>query len=87
MLNCLKKIEGKLGRNFNGLRFGPRPLDLDIIFYGDATVESATLQIPHPRLSERSFVLGPLTDLLKTEDLSSQHWSNHHTLPLGGIKK
>ena len=44
-------------------RFGPRPIDLDIIFYGRQRIETPTLQVPHPRLRERPFVLAPLADL------------------------
>ena len=44
-------------------RFGPRPIDLDIIFYGRQRIETPTLQVPHPRLQERVFVLAPLADL------------------------
>lgn len=44
-------------------RFGPRPIDLDIIFYGRQRIETPTLQVPHPRLRERLFVLAPLADL------------------------
>ena len=44
-------------------RWGPRTLDLDIVLYGQRSVHSARLSIPHPRLHERAFVLLPLTDL------------------------
>ncbi|GER47042.1 UTP--glucose-1-phosphate uridylyltransferase [Striga asiatica] len=47
-----------------GIRYGPRPIDLDILFYGDQTVDTDTLRIPHERIWERPFVLGPLTDVL-----------------------
>lgn len=59
-------------------RYGPRPLDLDIIFYGDQTVTTETLDIPHARFLERPFVLAPLADLLTGSDTRSvSHWSNY----------
>ena len=45
-----------MGREAGGQRWGPRPLDLDIIFYDDITSEEEGLEIPHPRWHERSFV-------------------------------
>jgi 2-amino-4-hydroxy-6-hydroxymethyldihydropteridine diphosphokinase len=69
LLKRIKDIERKLGRDFNGIRNGPRPLDLDIIMYGVENERSLEindddeLQIPHPRLAEREFVLAPLIDL------------------------
>ncbi len=55
-------IEERLGRGA-GERYGPRPIDLDIVFYGDETVELPDLTVPHPRLAERAFVLRPLADI------------------------
>jgi len=69
LLNFLKDIEKSLGRNMNGIRYGPRPVDLDIVFYGtndggnDIIFNSKELTIPHPRCHERSFVLEPLCDI------------------------
>jgi 2-amino-4-hydroxy-6-hydroxymethyldihydropteridine diphosphokinase/dihydropteroate synthase len=48
--------QAQLGREAGGQRWGPRPLDLDIIFYEGAHVEEEGLQIPHPRWHERPFV-------------------------------
>jgi len=62
LLRELKRIEVELGRQPN-FRYGPRLIDLDILFYGDQVVELETLGIPHPRLHERAFVLVPLADL------------------------
>ena len=59
----LKGIEHAMGRRVEGVRFGPRVLDLDILFYDDRVVRSGLLEIPHPMLHERRFVLRPLCDL------------------------
>lgn len=78
LLHELKRIEGELGRNFHGQRWGPRPIDLDIIFYEDINVnwddasdKESHLTIPHPRWQERNFVIAPLSDLVHPNDVSS----------------
>lgn len=48
--------QAELGREVGGLRWGPRPLDLDIIFYDSISCDEDGLQVPHPRWHERSFV-------------------------------
>jgi 2-amino-4-hydroxy-6-hydroxymethyldihydropteridine diphosphokinase len=62
LLDRLKALEEKIGRQ-SSVRFGPRLIDLDILFYADQVVQSDRLEIPHPRLAERAFVLVPLADL------------------------
>ena len=62
LLEYLKAIEKRLGRKPTFL-FGPRTIDLDILFYEDLVLETSSLAIPHPRLEERAFVLVPLADL------------------------
>ncbi|MBI5826993.1 MAG: 2-amino-4-hydroxy-6-hydroxymethyldihydropteridine diphosphokinase [Deltaproteobacteria bacterium] len=62
LLRALKSIEAGMGRKETG-RWGPRTIDLDIIFYGDMVVEKEGLTIPHPRLQERAFVLVPLNEI------------------------
>lgn len=62
LLNFLKVIERDLGR-VTGRRYGPRPIDLDILFYDDLQMETLRLTIPHPRIAERRFVLQPLADI------------------------
>jgi 2-amino-4-hydroxy-6-hydroxymethyldihydropteridine diphosphokinase len=59
MLSALKRIERDFGRR-SGRRWGPRVLDLDIILWSGGEHRSRRLQIPHPALAERSFVLEPL---------------------------
>jgi len=74
LLDLLKSIELQCGRQPKGVRFGPRTLDLDLLLYGSYSVRSERLQIPHPRMHERPFVLAPLADLA-----SSTHPSSHGT--------
>ena len=62
LLKYIKKIEARLGR-VPGTRYGPRLIDLDILFYGGQVIDSPPLVIPHPRLHERGFVLVPLAEL------------------------
>ena len=62
LLKRLKSIEKKLGRK-PGIRYGPRLIDLDILFYDELVLDEAGLTIPHPRLHERAFVLKPLEDI------------------------
>jgi 2-amino-4-hydroxy-6-hydroxymethyldihydropteridine diphosphokinase len=57
-----KAVEQQLGRTA-GVRWGPRVVDVDILSYDGAIIEQATLQLPHPRLAERAFVLVPLAEL------------------------
>jgi len=62
LLQVLRSLERKLGRN-RVVSKGPRSIDLDILFYENAVVRSATLTIPHERIAERRFVLVPLCEL------------------------
>ena len=62
LLGILKDIEKHAGR-VESFRNAPRPIDLDILLYGDQTVSEAGLEIPHPRLHERAFVLVPLVEI------------------------
>jgi len=64
LLERLLAIEQRLGRvRGDGPRFGPRTIDLDLLLYGQETVEEPGLTIPHPRLAERGFALEPLAEL------------------------
>ena len=62
LLHLLKSIEAEMGRE-ETFRYGPRLIDLDILFYGQEIVEGELLTIPHPRLQERAFVLVPLAEI------------------------
>eukprot|EP00814_Leptocylindrus_danicus_P010613 CAMPEP_0116011260 /NCGR_PEP_ID=MMETSP0321-20121206/4467_1 /TAXON_ID=163516 /ORGANISM="Leptocylindrus danicus var. danicus, Strain B650" /LENGTH=411 /DNA_ID=CAMNT_0003480469 /DNA_START=435 /DNA_END=1670 /DNA_ORIENTATION=- len=75
LLLRIKDIEAKLGRQLFGERNGPRPIDIDILFYGDrneAIIEPTgvttpdDLKVPHAKIQEREFVLAPLNDLDKS---------------------
>jgi 2-amino-4-hydroxy-6-hydroxymethyldihydropteridine diphosphokinase len=63
LLRLLQQLEADAGRDLLGERNGPRPLDLDLLLYGDLTLDLPELVLPHPRLLERRFVLAPLADL------------------------
>ncbi|MCU0663670.1 MAG: 2-amino-4-hydroxy-6-hydroxymethyldihydropteridine diphosphokinase [Myxococcota bacterium] len=73
LLDVLKRAEGELGRT-PGPRWGPRVIDLDILLYGEVMCRTDTLEIPHPRLTARRFVV---EQLLELEPLA--------TLPPGGV--
>jgi 2-amino-4-hydroxy-6-hydroxymethyldihydropteridine diphosphokinase len=63
LLRLLLDVERTLGRERNGPRYGPRTIDLDLLLYGDVRLDDPGLQVPHPRLHERLFVLEPLAEL------------------------
>jgi GTP cyclohydrolase-4 len=62
LLRFLKWIEKRMGR-MTSFRNAPRPIDMDILFYDDLVLEGPDLEIPHPRLHERAFVLAPLSEI------------------------
>jgi 2-amino-4-hydroxy-6-hydroxymethyldihydropteridine diphosphokinase len=64
LLDALLEIEQRFGRVRRAEdRWGPRLLDLDLLLYGDETVDEPGLSLPHPRLHERAFVLVPLAEI------------------------
>jgi 2-amino-4-hydroxy-6-hydroxymethyldihydropteridine diphosphokinase len=63
LLEALQSIEAALGRTRSGKRWGPRTIDLDILLFGSAVIATPQLEVPHPRISERAFVLVPLAEL------------------------
>lgn len=62
LLRALQALENAAGRQ-RPYRNAPRTLDLDLLLYGDARIDSAQLTVPHPRMWERAFVLVPLAEL------------------------
>ncbi len=62
LLNTCKEIEKKMGRK-KGERWGPRIIDIDILFYGEKIIKEENLTIPHPLITERAFVLLPLYEI------------------------
>ncbi|MFC2033956.1 2-amino-4-hydroxy-6-hydroxymethyldihydropteridine diphosphokinase [Chloroflexota bacterium] len=62
LLALAKGIEMKMGRTPD-THNAPRPIDIDILFYGDQIIETPNLIIPHPRITERAFVLIPLAEI------------------------
>lgn len=64
LLAELNRIEKSFGRDRDKeIRYGPRPLDLDILLYGDLVLNEPDLQIPHPLMLERAFVVVPLHEI------------------------
>jgi 2-amino-4-hydroxy-6-hydroxymethyldihydropteridine diphosphokinase len=62
LLKHLKQLETRLGRQ-PSFRWGPRLIDIDLLFYDSLVMETPRLVVPHPRLQERAFVLVPLADI------------------------
>ena len=62
LLVLAKQVEQTLGREWSP-RYGPRLIDVDVLLYGDITMDTPDLQIPHPRMEQRAFVLAPLAEL------------------------
>ena len=71
LLMSLRGVEAAMGSR-KAFAKGPRLLDIDILLYGDDTINTPALQVPHPRLSQRRFVLVPLQEL--APDLRHPQW-------------
>ena len=63
LLKWLKETERKMGRDRQAARNAPRIIDMDILFYGEQVVSGHSLEVPHPRIAERAFVLVPLNEV------------------------
>jgi len=63
LLALTQAIEADLGRTRSGLLFEPRTMDIDLLLYGDSVVSDFELQVPHPLMHERRFVLAPLAEI------------------------
>ncbi|MGB6875463.1 MAG: 2-amino-4-hydroxy-6-hydroxymethyldihydropteridine diphosphokinase, partial [Candidatus Acidiferrales bacterium] len=62
LLRAFQEIENELGRKHT-VRRGPRVIDLDILLYGSSVIHTQELEVPHPRMSQRRFVLVPLAEI------------------------
>ncbi len=63
LLRQLLEIEEKMGRQRKGMEYTDRIIDLDILFYDDLIIHTEALQVPHPRMADRKFVLQPLHEI------------------------
>ena len=72
LLEITQAIERKLGRTGTPLRNGPRVIDVDLLYFGDAEIDTEALVLPHPRIGERRFVLQPLAEIRPDLVLSGQ---------------
>ena len=63
LLRHLQAVERAQGRQRSGPRWGPRPVDIDLLLYADQHIDLPELQVPHPEMSRRAFVLLPLQEL------------------------
>jgi 2-amino-4-hydroxy-6-hydroxymethyldihydropteridine diphosphokinase len=71
LLARAQAVETALGRDrAHERRWGPRPVDIDILAYDDLTLDEPGLTLPHPRLSERAFVLVPLAEIVPNRKIS-----------------
>lgn len=89
LLKHLKFIETRMGRA-PAVRWGPRKIDLDILFYDELVLDSAALTIPHPHMPERAFVLVPLADLAEDYCHPVMHKTIREllsTVDISGVKK
>ncbi|HXF09054.1 MAG: 2-amino-4-hydroxy-6-hydroxymethyldihydropteridine diphosphokinase [Pseudomonadota bacterium] len=73
LLRALARIEVAHGRRRGRRRWGPRPLDLDLLLYGARRIRTARLTVPHPRLLQRAFVLQPLCAIAPPPRLPPPH--------------
>ncbi|MGL5329602.1 MAG: 2-amino-4-hydroxy-6-hydroxymethyldihydropteridine diphosphokinase [Peptostreptococcaceae bacterium] len=81
LLKVCQEVEEKLNRE-RVIRWGPRTIDVDILFFNDIILDDEKLSIPHPRISERAFVLVPLIDLnnnLKIKGMTVENYLNSLT--------
>ncbi len=63
LLQAMNRIEERQGRVRQGVQWGPRTLDLDLLLYGDSSIDTPGLTVPHPGMHERDFVIVPLAEI------------------------
>jgi 2-amino-4-hydroxy-6-hydroxymethyldihydropteridine diphosphokinase len=88
LVTILQMIESMLGRDRdNEVRWGPRTLDLDVLLWGTRTISTPELVVPHPRMTERRFVLAPLIELFGEELLVGELTLGQliRAVPEGGV--
>jgi 2-amino-4-hydroxy-6-hydroxymethyldihydropteridine diphosphokinase len=74
LLARAQAVERQFGRDrAQERRWGPRPLDIDLITYGDVSLDTPELTLPHPRALERAFVLVPLAEIAPKRRISGVH--------------
>jgi 2-amino-4-hydroxy-6-hydroxymethyldihydropteridine diphosphokinase len=66
LLRHLQEIEREIGRR-RGERWGPRPIDIDLLLYGSDVIDEDGLRVPHPEMAKRAFVLAPLAEIAPDE--------------------
>lgn len=87
LLDTCRSIESMCGR-VRDVRWGPRTLDIDILFYGAEQIETETLTLPHPRMLERNFVLAPLAEIAPDHILSGKRVVEHlRNVPMTGLER
>jgi len=69
LLQSMQAIENVMGRQRSGSRWGPRLIDVDLLLFGNQTVNETALLVPHPHMHERAFVLLPLAELDEELDI------------------
>jgi len=89
LLAILHDVEEKFGRDrARERRWGPRPLDLDLLAYDDVALAGEELTLPHPRLFERAFVLVPLAEIAPDRGIAGRTPAQVlKTLPADGIRR
>ncbi len=84
LLAACQRVEAALGR-VRAERWGPRTIDVDVLTYGDARISEPGLEVPHPRMHERGFVLVPLAELDPDPPLPGGRRLAHLRLPPGAV--
>lgn len=72
LLQLLQTIELSQGRQRGSIQFGPRTIDLDLLLYGEETIQMEQLTVPHPRMLTRGFVLYPLSEIAPSHEIFDQ---------------